>query len=208
MASEVQICNLALLKFGNITINNLNEATAQAQACKELYPLMRDEMMSLHEWNFALARADISSQLLTAPAFQYDYAYQLPTDCLRVIELYGTAEKWAREGNQFLTNQEEEIFIRYIKKITTTGDFSQVFVNVLAVRLAAELVAKIKEDKNMRLELLAELERSVLPEAMRINAIEGNRELKQGEKSLDAQNYPWQARGRGGTFVRRTEEDG
>ena len=208
MASEVQICNLALLKFGNITINSLEDNTAQAQACKELYPLMRDELMSLHGWNFALARADISSKLADTPAFQYDYAYQLPVDCLRVVELYGTEAKWAREGNEFLTNQDEEIFIRYIKKVTTTGNFSQVFVNSLAVRLAGELVAKIKEDKNMRLELLNELERVVLPEAFRINAIEGNRELKQGEKSLDNQNYPWQARGRGGTFVRRTVEDG
>lgn len=208
MASEVQICNLALLKFGNITINSLEDSTEQAQACKELYPLMRDELMSLHEWNFALGRADISSELANTPAFQYDHAYQLPVDCLRVVELYGTQAKWAREGNDFLTNQDEEIFIRYIKKATTTGDFSQVFVNSLAVRLAGELVAKIKEDKNMRLELLSELERVILPEAFRINAIEGNRELKQGEKSLDAQNYPWQSRGRGGTFVRRTVEDG
>ncbi len=208
MASEVQICNVALLKFGNITIKSLGDKTAQAQACKVLYPLMRDEMLSLHEWNFALARADISSALKATPAFQYDYAYQLPVDCLRVIELYGTKAKWAREGNEFLTNQEEEIFIRYIKRVTTTGDFSQVFDNVVAVRLAAELVAKIKEDKNMRLELLRELEGSVLPEAFRINAIEGNRELKQGEKSMDNQDYPWQSRGRGGTFVRRTEEDG
>ncbi|MCK5608530.1 hypothetical protein KAR91_42000 [Candidatus Pacearchaeota archaeon] len=208
MASEVQICNLALLKFGNITINSLEDNTSQAQACKELYPLMRDELMSLHEWNFALARADISSELKATPAFQYDFAYQLPGDCLRVIELYGTGAKWAREGNEFLTNQEEAIFIRYVKKVTTTGDFSQVFVNALAVRLAGELVAKIKEDKNMRLELLNELERVILPEAFRINAIEGNRELKQGEKSLDAQTYPWQARGRGATFVKRTAEDG
>lgn len=208
MVSEVQICNLALLKFGNITINSLEDNTAQAQACKELYPLMRDELMSLHEWNFALARADISPELQATPAFQYDFAYQLPADCLRVVELYGTEAKWAREGNEFLTNQEEEIFIRYIKKVTTTGAFSQVFVNSLAVRLAGELVAKIKEDKNMRLELLNELERVILPEAFRINAIEGNRELKQEEKSLDAQTYPWQTRGRSGTFVKRTAEDG
>ena len=100
-----------------------------------------------------------------------------------------------------------EIFIRYIKRVTTTGDFSQVFVNSLALRLAAELVSKIREDKNMRLELLAELEK-YLGEAYRINAIEGNRELKQGEKSLDNQDYAWQDRGRGGTFVRRTSEDG
>lgn len=195
-ASEVQICDLALLKFGSVTINSLEDQTTEAQACKVLYPLMRDELMAAHNWNFAMARADISAPLSATPAFQWDYAYQLPNKCLRVVELYGTEAEWVIEGNEFLTNQKEEIFIRYVKQITTTGDFSPAFVNSLAVRLAAELVAKIKEDKNMRLELLRELNSVVLPEAFRTNAIEGNRPRNEEEKSMDKSSYAWQSVGR------------
>jgi hypothetical protein len=205
-ASEVQICNLALLKFGSSSITSLTDGSVGANACKVLYPLMRDEIVSIHEWNFALKRADISSQLATAPAFGYEYAYQLPVDCIRVIELFGTEATWGREGNELLTDQEEDIYIRYIKKVTTTGDIPPAVVNCIAVRLAAELCAKIKEDKNMRLELLGELERSVLPEAFRLNAIEGNRALTEEEKPLSGQTFPWQIQGRGGTFVKRTAE--
>jgi hypothetical protein len=196
-ASEVQICNLALLKFGDITISSFEDGSEQANACKVLYPLMRDEMEALHDWNFVTARADISSALATTPAFQFDFAYQLPVKCLRVIELYGTDDEWVREGNNLLTNKEEEILIRYIKQVTTTGNFPPWFVNPLATRLSAELVAKIKEDKNMRLELLRELETVLLPEAYRLNAIEGNRPLTKGEQSADAGNYSWQTEGRG-----------
>lgn len=197
-ASEVQICNLALLKFGTVTINNLQtDQTAEANACRVLYPLMRDELESAHMWNFAMARADISSVLQATPGFQWDFAYKLPVKCLRVVELYGTDNEWVREGNNLLTNQEEEIFIRYIKQVTTTGDFPPLFVNSLAVRLAAELAAKLRGDKNMRLELLKELEDVVLPEARRLNAIEGKKPRSKDEQAMDVGNYSWQTRGHG-----------
>lgn len=197
-ASVVQICNNALLKFGNITISDLTDNTPQAQACNVLYPLMRDELLEAHNWNFAMARADISAQLATTPAFQWGYAYTLPADCLRVVELYGTDDEWVREGNEILTNKEEEIYIRYVKQVTTSGNFSMYFANCLSVRLAAELVAKLKEDKNMRLELLQELENVWIPEAYRLNAIEGNRQASKGEQSMDNGNFAWQTEGRGG----------
>ena len=217
MASEVQICNLALLKFGNITINGFEDGTEQANACKVLYPLMRDEMVAAHDWNFAMTRADISSQLSDTPIFEFDFAYNLPVDCLRTVEFYDSRLRrwvdcnydhyanryhpsqeltWAIEGNELLTNQEEDIFIRYVRRVTTTGNFHPAFVNALAVRLAAELVAKIKEDKNMRVELLTELENVVLPEAFRLNAIEGNRRRQPGEQPLHAGGYAWQTEGR------------
>lgn len=200
-ASETQICNLALLKFGTVTINALTDNTTPAQACKVLYPLMRDELQSVHTWNFAMARADISSLLQATPEFQWDFAYKLPIKCLRVVELYGTDNEWVREGNNLLTNKEEEIFIRYIKQVTTTGDFPPVFVNSLATRLAAELVAKLKGDKNMRLELLKELEGVLLPDARRLNAIEGEKPRNKGAQSMDNGNYSWQEEGRGRTLI-------
>ena len=196
MASEVQICNLALLKFGSVTINSLTDSTPEAQACNVYYSLMRDQMLYAHTWNFAMARADISAELSATPAFQWDYAYQLPVDCLRVVELYGSDDTWEIEGNNLLTDLDEEIYIRYINKITTTGDFSPAFVNCLATRLAAELAAKIKGDKRLRLELLNELENVLLPEAYRLNAIEGNRPRHKDEQSIDNGNYSWQTEGR------------
>lgn len=194
--SEVQICNLALLKFGTITINSLDDKTAEARACKVLYPLMRDLLEEAHTWNFVMARADVSALLSATPAFQFDFAYQLPGDCLRVVELYGTEDEWVREGNEILTNKEEEIFIRYIKQVTPTGNFPSVFSNSLATLLAAELSAKLKGDKNMRLQLLKELESILLPEAFRLNAIEGNRPRQIGAQSVDNGNYAWQEEGR------------
>lgn len=197
--SPTQICNLALLKFGSVTINDIGDDNPQAIACNVLYPLIRDEIVAAHSWNFAMKRADLGAPLSATPAFEFEFAYQLPVDCLRVWELYSTGTtdpEWVREGNELLINQEADIFIRYIKKVTTTGDIPPAVVNCIAIRLAAELAVKIKEDKVLRRELLAELEQVYLPEAFRLNAIEGNKPRRRDEQPLDRGNFSWQNEGR------------
>ena len=195
-ASAVQICNLGLLKFGDITIVSLTEDTREGRACAILYPQMRDLMLSTHPWNFAMKRADISADLVTTPAFQWDYAYTLPVDCLQVWELYGSTAEWQIENGTLLTNQETEIYIRYLKTFETTGTFSPSFVNCLALRIGAEMSAKIKGNSGKRAALLQELYQVELPRAYRLNAIEGNRVLTAGEQSMDNANYSWQYQGR------------
>jgi hypothetical protein len=186
---------MALLKFGSVAISNINDGSPEADACKVYYPLMRDELMSAHNWNFALSRADITASSTVTPAFQFDYAYVLPVDCLRVVELYGTDDEWVREKNNLLTNKEEGICIRYVERITTSGDFSPAFATCLALRLAAELAAKIREDSKMRSVFMAELER-YLSEAYRLNAIEGNKPRHKNAQPVDKGNYSWQTEGR------------
>lgn len=198
MASIVQICNLALLKFGDITITALTDSNREARSCKVLYPILRDKLLYSHAWNFAMERADISAELAAAPAFQWDYAYTLPDDCLMAWELYGTTAKWVVESGKLLTNQDSEIYLRYIRKVETSGLFNPAFVTCLATLLGAELAAKIKGDMKKRAALLEEFYRAELPNAYRLNAIEGNRELSEGEQGIDNGNYSWQTAGHSG----------
>jgi len=200
--SAVQICNLALLKFGDTTITSITSPTDKLErACAAIYPLMRDLMLYSYTWNFAMTRADISAVLADTPAFQWDYAYTVPVDCLRVWELYGTDAKWQVEDGKLLTNQDSEIYIRYIKAIETTGNFNAAFVNCLAVRVAAELASKIKGDMKRRAALLEELHKIELPRAYRLNAIEGNRQIEKWEQGLDQGNYSWQSTGHSGDIL-------
>jgi len=196
MVSEVQICNAALLKFGSLSITSLDDATAEGRACKVWYPILRDELLYGHPWNFSMKRADISAQLSTTPAFEWLYAYTLPPDCLRAWELHGTDAEWVVESGEFLTNQEEAIFVRYISAVTEAGRFSPSFAACLATRLGAELAAKLANDKSMRQQLLAELIKVQLPEAYALNAMEGKRPAPKGEQEMSRGNYSWQTEGR------------
>ena len=75
------------------------------------------------------------------------------------------------------------------------------FVNCLALKLAAELAAKINGDAKKRLALLEELHRIELPRAYRLNAIEGKRMLEKGEQGLDKGNFSWQTHGHSGEDI-------
>lgn len=195
--SEVQICNLALMKFGNLSISTISAPTnKEERACAVFYPLLRDQLTYSAPWNFAMTRADISAQLASTPPFGFDYAYTLPTDCLRVWEFYGYTAEWVVESGQLLTDAEEEIYIRYIRKVTETAYFSPSYVNCLGTLLGAELATKLADDKPMRQALLKELNDILLPEAMRLNAIEGNKPLHKDMQPIDKGNFSWQTEGR------------
>lgn len=86
MASEVDICNIALAHLGdNASVASLDppEGSAQAEHCARFYPIARDTLLEAHDWNFATRRARLAQ--VTANWEQWDYAYVQPADCLRVL---------------------------------------------------------------------------------------------------------------------------
>jgi hypothetical protein len=88
MASEVDICNLALGHLGdNATVASLDppEGSAQAEHCARFYALARDSILELHDWNFATKRSQPA--MIAASWPQWRYAYVQPADCLRVVSV-------------------------------------------------------------------------------------------------------------------------
>jgi hypothetical protein len=89
VASEVDICNLALGHLGDrATVSSINppEGSAQAEHCARFYPLARDLVLEAHEWGFATKRANLALLTATAPP-TFSYVYALPNDCRNIIDL-------------------------------------------------------------------------------------------------------------------------
>lgn len=137
MASEVDICNSALTKIGAERITSLADNTRQAILCNAQYPLIRDSLLSVHSWNFAIKRADL---VVTGndPEYEFENEYTLPADCLRVIDTQFEDTFYQVEGDKLYANV-SELKIRYIAKITDTTKFSPKFVELLALALAIDL---------------------------------------------------------------------
>ena len=93
MASEVEICNLGLSNIRGGSINSLDEGSLQAQQCKLKYPILRDRCLTELPWSFNRKIKALS--LLTTEIFNWAYAYQYPTDCLKVHRLVGAHEELA-----------------------------------------------------------------------------------------------------------------
>jgi hypothetical protein len=199
MATQVSICNLALGKFGGVTITDINENTRESRACKSFWDHVRDKLIKDYPWRFALKRFEIGAALSEAPAFPEEhYYYPLPTDCLRVFELWESGQmsdaQWSIEGNKLLTAIEDPQ-IRYIARITDVSQYGPEFVECFACALAAEIGPKLTDNPKLRVDFLNELSINI-SKAEKLNAIEGNPPKHKDEQGLDAGNFSWQTTGR------------
>lgn len=145
--TDTTICNNALMKIGAQRILSLDDTSERAKILKEQYPLLRDELLYSHPWNFATARVELAA-LVTTPIYEWSNQFQLPEDCLRV---YGTDPinlDFHVEGRLLLANT-DSIKIKYIRKITDTAKFSPGFVESLSWKIAASVCYLITQNATL-----------------------------------------------------------
>lgn len=185
MASEVDICNSALIKLGAATIISLDDDDPKATALNVRYPLVRDAELRRRRWRFSLRRVALPA-LSAEPAFGFDLQYQLPTDpiCLRIIQVgefhvgldhsdyRGSSNAmYSIENGKLLTNFPAPLKVRYIAQITDTGLFDSAFCESFAARLAYECCEKITQSDSKKQAALQDYRLSIR-EATLANAIE------------------------------------
>lgn len=91
MASEVDICNLALSRIGDMAeVVNINppDGSAQARHCSRFYPMARDSALEMHPWGFATQRVALTPATVPVAAPQWRYAYSLPPNVLNILAIY------------------------------------------------------------------------------------------------------------------------
>jgi hypothetical protein len=148
VASQIQICNLAIGYLGAEPILNIDEETKTGRVCKLVWDIVRDEMLVEHAWNFATKLAGPLALLEDAPVYDWSYAYELPGDCLRLLQADSGGERviMVTMGSTILSNS-EDIYIRYIYRVTQPGLFPAAFVSAMAARLGAELALTLTDSQ-------------------------------------------------------------
>lgn len=152
MASDVQICNMALARIGQKSISSLTEASTAARFCAALFEYARDAVMEDYPWNFATARLALAD--LGDPPDDWSYRYAWPSGCLRAVEILpavkgDTAPSYKVENYNdvrcILTDKADAVLI-YVKQVTDPNLFSQLFIQALSYRLGAELADPLTGD--------------------------------------------------------------
>tara|TARA_R110002051_G_C8666291_1_gene489760 strand:+ start:658 stop:1239 length:582 start_codon:yes stop_codon:yes gene_type:complete len=171
MASEVQICNLALAKVGDEQITSLTENSKAARLCNLVYEPMRDTTLRSHPWNFAIQRVELAASTDT-PSYEYNAQFALPSDFLRLL---GTnmldAAKFTVEGNLLLCNA-SALKIKYIYQVTDPNKFDWLFIEALSARIAAELSIAMTDSRTLTVDLF-NLFSTKLADARSADATEG-----------------------------------
>lgn len=176
MASEVEICNQALAHLGdNATVSTITppDGSAQAEHCARFYPAMRDSLLEMHTWDFAVTRSSLA--LLSTNATGWTYTYAAPANVLTLLAILDpaapddysaaiqsstwydppilsvgqyTPQPFQGEidpitGADLILTNQVNATARYTKRVTDVTKFSPLFVRCLGWLLSAELAGPV-----------------------------------------------------------------
>ena len=170
MTSIVALCNRALSKIGDEPVlSSLNDDTKAARYCKALYADTRDFVLRSYPWRFALKRYALAP-LKDKPLYGYEYRFGLPADCLRVWRTEDE-EPYQVEGQNVLYNAPILRFVG-IARVEDTAFFDPMFVEALALKLAAELAVPLTASVALK-ETLNKEYQAFVQQAKTASAMEG-----------------------------------
>lgn len=155
MASDVEICNSALIKLGVEVIASFSEESKAARLCKEQYPKIRDKLLQAHYWNFAEKRIELVQVVGSSP-FGFSFRYQLPTDCITAKHLNVKDARFKVESNRILHTNIAGAKLLYIRKEEDVSKYSPMFSELIAYDLAIDLCMSLTQKRTLRADLVVE----------------------------------------------------
>ena len=158
MASEVDICNQALSLLGDeASVASIDppEQSVQAMHCARFYPMARNSLLEMHDWNFATRRGALAE--LTNDRTDWAHCYAWPNKALRVMAVCAAdvpddrlddahsrfvVEMWP-DGQRVIYTEQEDAHARYTFEAADPTKFSPLFVEALATLLASKLAGPL-----------------------------------------------------------------
>lgn len=170
--TEVGIANSALVKVGGDVIQSLTQDIKQARLINTIFPFHRDNVLRAHPWNFAVRRVTINPNGVV-PDSEFDFTYDIPADCLRVLNTPDNASiQWVVEENRTLLTNESTLKIRYIFRNTDPTTWDSCFAEAFAWRLASEIAFNLSDNESLSEKCLKRY-KEVLAEARSMDGAEG-----------------------------------
>ena len=190
MASVVNMCNSALNLLGASTISALTDDTKNARLCNQRYEPVRNRVFRSHAWNCLHKRVQLA-QNSTAPVVEYDHAYALPSDCLRVLKIHNgttdsikTALDYKLEGRNIVTDL-DTIFLIYIALDTDPNNYDTYLRESISHQLSADLAYAITNNATLANQYMARADER-LREARFIDATENSLGTIEANEFTDA----------------------
>ena len=154
--NDVKICSNALLRLGAKPINSFADETDRSTLCANIYPNVKDNILSLHDWKFSLSKQELNRKA-DAPISGYSFEYALPANRLTdaVVTLYDNEQAGAQpfkdfiiQGNGILT-EATELFMDYQVNSSSEAGWPPYFVEVVVQAMAVELVIPITDQTGL-----------------------------------------------------------
>jgi hypothetical protein len=145
--TPISICAAALSLIGAEPITSFDEGTPAAAACARLYPGLRNALLTMHTWNFAVTAVQLA-QRADAPT-GWQAGYTVPPDLLTPMAFFGdpslrhpiTRFDW-QDGAVVL--DQPAAWCLYLRQVDE-GAWRAPFALLMRYALAAELAMPLTE---------------------------------------------------------------
>lgn len=152
-ALDVAICSDALLLIGAGTISSFDEGTDKATVAGNLYPGIRDGLLSSYPWRFATKKVQLARET-AAPIGEWRYSFKLPPEKLQLRAIFDSPAVDAKPlrryelfENQVYANAPE----LWADIIFNPGEarFPAYFVQLLKYVLAADFAMPLTDQASL-----------------------------------------------------------
>lgn len=157
MPSAVDVANLALDRLGQPPISSFDDGTTVSNLCNRMYPFARNKVQRAVPWRRQKARTTLAADV-SAPAWGYTYKYRLPSDCVRLLDVYKSGYPlntgWEVEGDFILSDEVGPLQIRYSALETNPDMWDELMVSATASLLAYEMAESLTQDATKKAQAL------------------------------------------------------
>jgi len=184
MASQVEICNMALGQLGCNTITAIDEESTESIQCEKYFTQVLNGLLRQYPWTFAsktyaLATADDDSMDI-AEADLWANIYTYPAKALRIWSVFAGGNYNQDHNNfeiistgdkKFVCSNIDSAYARCTIKITDYDILDPLFTDAFAYKLAMALASPL--DATKYLQTVTQLYQMAIGQAMLSNSTEG-----------------------------------
>lgn len=185
MTTKLEIFNFALSQVGLGITNDTESAAPHVRAARNVYDMLRKNLLEDHYWNFAVKRTTLALRVDAPNNGEWLYQHSLPSDFISLKDVKGIDKYEIDEGT--IKSDEQTLKIEYVADITDATDFSPGFATTLSYDLALVLAGRFPIISGTKMQLIS-AERDKVYKRAKVN--DGKQSAPVSSKSDEA-FYDW-----------------
>jgi len=188
--SETDIVNIAVRDIGATEITDIDTDDGKvANTVRTYWPAVIDEGLRAHKWTFAkVMKALAADGDYTMVDARYAYAYQKPSDYIRMSRMNVKGTKFEIRGEHILTNS-SPLIVEYIYRHVTAIKWPSYFYMALAAHLASFIVTPLSKKGTKKIDW-SQVYMFRLEQAMAADSLEDD-PMDADDGLHTVENEPW-----------------
>lgn len=189
MASQIDICNIALSNIGCLNVQSLTDETESARLLTLNWERCLDGVLREFPWNFATVVRPLNLSDDFVPGYEYGYVY--PFECKKLWEVYRNPDypmdfvvRFNGTG-KFIATNAPMAFAKYTVRVDDTSLYDPSFTEALIYKLAYE-IANAKTGNSQLTQEMGQRYQIALAKAYHDTATEGRKENIYPKRYIDA----------------------